>query len=91
MHPSRRDDSRPQNALSGLGCVVFSVAVNVSCHVISDFQFLLVTSQRVQWLLGVFERSTDYRMRALNLYKEWNLAPKTFQSNNIKFNSTKLK
>ena len=33
MHSSRRDPARPQNALSGLGCVVFTIAVNVSCHV----------------------------------------------------------
>ena len=33
MHSSRRDPARPQNAFSGLVCIVFSVAVNVSCHV----------------------------------------------------------
>ena len=33
MHSSRREPARPQNALSGPGCVVFRVAVNVSCHV----------------------------------------------------------
>ena len=33
MHSSRRDPARPQNALSGLECVVFSVAVDVLCHV----------------------------------------------------------
>ena len=35
-------------------------------YVILDFQFLLVTSQRVQWFLRVFERSTDYCIRPLN-------------------------
>ena len=33
---------------------------------ISDFQFSLLMSQRVQWLFRVFERSTDYCIRPLN-------------------------
>ena len=35
-------------------------------YVISDFQLLLVTTQRVQWFLRVLERSTDYCIRPLN-------------------------
>ena len=35
-------------------------------YVISEFQFLLVPSQCVQWFLRVFERSTDYCIQPLN-------------------------
>ena len=32
-HSSGRDAALPRNALLGVGCVAFSVAVNVLCHV----------------------------------------------------------
>ena len=32
MHSSGQETALPQNTLSGVGCVVFSVAVNVLCH-----------------------------------------------------------